>query len=73
MAGLASARARGRKGGRPLALSKAQVRLAQAAMGQRETRVRELCEELGITKATLYRYVAPDGSLRGRGQRVLGA
>ena len=32
LAGLASARARGRKGGRPHALSKAQVRLAQAAM-----------------------------------------
>ena len=31
LAGLASARARGRKGGRPHALSKAQVRLAQAA------------------------------------------
>ena len=34
LAGLASARARGRKGGRPHALSKAQVRLAQAAMAQ---------------------------------------
>ena len=32
LAGLASARARGRKGGRPHALSKAQLRLAQAAM-----------------------------------------
>lgn len=32
MAGLASARARGRKGGRKFALTKAQVRLAQAAM-----------------------------------------
>lgn len=35
MAGLAAARARGRKGGRKFALSKAQVRLAQAAMAQR--------------------------------------
>ena len=41
LAGLASARARGRKGGRPHALSKAQVRLAQAAMAQRDTKVSE--------------------------------
>ena len=68
LAGLASARARGRKGGRPHALSKAQVRLAQAAMAQRDTKVSELCLELGVTKATIYRYVAPDGSLRNRGR-----
>ena len=71
LAGLASARARGRKGGRPHALSKAQVRLAQAAMAQRDTKVSELCLELGVTKATIYRYVAPDGSLRDRGRQVL--
>ena len=53
LAGLASARARGRKGGRPHALSKAQVRLAQAAMAQRDTKVSELCLELGVTKATI--------------------
>ncbi|MCP4201087.1 MAG: recombinase family protein [bacterium] len=71
VAGLASARARGRKGGRRPALSKAQVRVAQAAMANRDTKVSELCQELGITKATLYRYVAPDGSLRERGERIL--
>ena len=71
LAGLASARARGRKGGRPHALSKAQVRLAQAAMEQRDTKVSELCLELGVTKATIYRYVAPDGSLRNRGRQAL--
>ena len=36
-AGLAAARARGRKGGRRFDLSKAQVRLAQAAMKNRDT------------------------------------
>ena len=71
LAGLASARARGRKGGRPHALSKAPVRLAQAAMAQRDTKVSELCLELGVTKATIYRYVAPDGSLRNRGRQAL--
>src|SRR3546814_8973163 len=64
MAGLAAARARGRKGGRKFALSKAQVRLAQAAMAQRDTSVSDLCKELGIERVTLYRYVGPNGELR---------
>jgi DNA invertase Pin-like site-specific DNA recombinase len=70
-AGLAAARARGRKGGRKFALTKAQVRLAQAAMGQKETRVSDLCEELGVTRVTLYRYVGPERELREHGRRVL--
>jgi DNA invertase Pin-like site-specific DNA recombinase len=71
LAGLAAARARGRKGGRHFALSKAKVRLAQAAMGKKETCISELCKELGVTRATLYRYVGPDGSLRKYGKQVL--
>ena len=72
MAGLAAARARGRKGGRKFALTKAQVRLAQAAMAQRDTSVSDLCKELGIERVTLYRYVGPKGELREYGKRVLG-
>ena len=72
MAGLAAARARGRKGGRKFALSKAQVRLAQAAMAERDTSVAVLCKELGIERVTLYRYVGPKGELRDYGKRVLG-
>ena len=71
LAGLEAARARGRKGGRRFVLSKTKVRMAQAAMGKKETCIRELCQELQITRATLYRYVAPDGSLRAYGQKVL--
>ena len=70
-AGLAAARARGRKGGRKFALTKAQVRLAQAAMGKKETKVSELCAELRVTRVTLYRYVGPKGELRDHGRRVL--
>lgn len=72
MAGLAAARARGRKGGRKFALTKAQVRLAQAAMAQRDTSVADLCREIGIERVTLYRYVGPNGELRDYGKRVLG-
>ena len=70
-AGLKAARARGRKGGRKFALSKAQVRLAQAAMAHRDTSVSELCSELGIKPVTLYRYVGPQGELREQGEKVL--
>ena len=71
MAGLAAARARGRKGGRRFSLTKAQVRLAQAAMGKKETTVGELCDELGVTRVTIYRYVGPDGKPREHGRKVL--
>jgi len=71
MAGLTSARARGRKGGRKFALSKAQVRLAQAAMANRDTSVTSLSKELGVRPVTLYRYVDPTGQLRDYGKRVL--
>lgn len=70
-AGLQAARARGRKGGRRFAMSKAQVRMAQAAMGKKETHVGSLCKELGVTRPTLYRYVDPDGRLREHGRQVL--
>ncbi|MEZ5936433.1 MAG: recombinase family protein [Alphaproteobacteria bacterium] len=71
-AGLAAARARGRKGGRRFALTKSKIRLAQAAMSSRDTSVAELCDELGIKPVTLYRYVGPNGELREHGKRVLG-
>ena len=71
-AGLASARARGRKGGRPYKMTPAKVRLAAASMGQPGTNVGELCKELGITRQTLYRHVSPTGKLRPDGKKVLG-
>ena len=64
VAGLASARARGRKGGRPFKMTPAKLRLAMAAMWQSETKVADLCTELGITRQTLYRHVSPKGELR---------
>ncbi|HWL28211.1 MAG TPA: recombinase family protein [Burkholderiaceae bacterium] len=70
-AGLAAARARGRFGGRPNKMTSAKLRLAMAAMGKPETRVDDLCVELGICRQTLYRHVAPDGSLRPAGQKLL--
>src|SRR5665213_4613634 len=71
-AGLAAARARGRKGGRKPKMTPAKVRLAAAAMGKKGTVVGDLYEELGITRATIYRYVSPTGELRRDGKKVIG-
>ncbi|OMJ31135.1 transposon DNA-invertase [Sphingomonas sp. Sph1(2015)] len=70
-AGLAAARARGRSGGRPFKMTPAKLRLAQAAMGKPETKVAELCAELGITRQTLYRFVGPKGEIRSDGEKLL--
>jgi DNA invertase Pin-like site-specific DNA recombinase len=71
-AGLVAARARGKSGGgAPYKMTAAKLRLAMAAMGQPETKVGELCKELGITRQTLYRHVAPDGSIRSDGEKLL--
>lgn len=72
LAGMASARARGRKGGRPYKMTQAKLRLAMASLGQLETKIGPLCEELGISKQTLYRHVGPTGELREDGKKLLG-
>ena len=71
IAGLSSARARGRNGGRPYIMTAAKLRLAQAAMANRDTRVSDLCKELGVTRQTLYRFVSPKGELRKDGNKLL--
>lgn len=71
-AGLASARARGRSGGRKPKMTAAKLRLAQAAMGKPETKIAELCAELGITRQTLYRHVDPKGAFRPDALKILG-
>ena len=72
VAGLAAARARGRKGGAPYKMTPAKVRLAAASMGKPGTNVSDLCKELGVTRQTLYRHVSPTGELRDDGRKILG-
>jgi DNA invertase Pin-like site-specific DNA recombinase len=70
-AGLVAARARGRRGGRPYKMTPAKLRLARAAMADRETNVGDLCRKLGVTRQTLYRHVGPAGELREDGKKLL--
>src|SRR5579859_1352778 len=57
-AGLAAARARGRKGGRPKKLkTDGKIAVAQRMFADKANSVQEICTTLGISRATLYRYV----------------
>ena len=60
LAGLAAARARGRKGGRPRKLSEKQVDLARRLYREKRHSVRDICQILGIAKPTLYEYLRRD-------------
>jgi len=59
MAGLAAARARGRMGGRPKSLDESQVKVAIALADAGELTINEICEQIGCSRSTYYRQVAP--------------
>ncbi|HEX9950966.1 MAG TPA: recombinase family protein [Rubricoccaceae bacterium] len=65
VAGMESARARGRTGGRKPALTRRQVELASRLIRDRETSIEDVCAAVGgVGRSTLYRYVGPDGTVR---------
>jgi DNA invertase Pin-like site-specific DNA recombinase len=56
-AGLSSARARGRMGGRPRCLSSAKEAVALRLYRERKHTVDEICQMMGVSKSTLYNYI----------------
>jgi len=70
-AGLAAARARGRKGGRPRKMTKTRLKMAMAAMSDPKSVAADVAKQLGITTTTLYSYVNGDGSPKALGQKLL--
>lgn len=62
MAGLNTARARGRYGGRPRAMDDRKIRLAQSMLADQSNTVADVCEELGVSRSTLYKYVGSGGT-----------
>jgi DNA invertase Pin-like site-specific DNA recombinase len=56
-AGLTSARARGRLGGRPKVIDKKKAKIAASLYADQKSSVPEICETLGISKATFYRHM----------------
>jgi DNA invertase Pin-like site-specific DNA recombinase len=58
MAGLRAARARGRVGGRPRKLDAKKTELAYRLYDEKKYAVKEICQMLGVSKPTLYAYLA---------------
>ena len=56
-AGLEAARARGRKGGRPRALSEKDLKQARALLADPDITVEDVARRLGVGPSTLYRYL----------------
>jgi DNA invertase Pin-like site-specific DNA recombinase len=57
LAGLDAARSRGRKGGRPRALTEKDLKQARALLADPEISVEDVARRLGVGTSTLYRYL----------------
>ena len=64
IAGLQATRARGRKGGRPPSLNSEKQKLAAKLYSEKNHSVKEICQLMGITKPTLYKYVRVQGVMQ---------
>lgn len=60
MAGLNSARARGRLGGRPKVMDEKKAAMARSMHQDDDLSVKEICITLGISRTTFYRYLRAD-------------
>ena len=70
--GLAQARKNGEQLGRPRKLESAEdVRKLQTLIQADDISVKSIAEDYGVTRQTLYNYVAPDGSLRKQGKAIV--
>jgi DNA invertase Pin-like site-specific DNA recombinase len=58
-AGLNAARVRGRRGGRPKALTARQISIAQSLYDDPENAIADICRTLKISRGTLYRHIKP--------------
>jgi DNA invertase Pin-like site-specific DNA recombinase len=56
-AGLAAARVRGRKGGRPKSLTKKKREWLYRLYDEKQHSIQEICELVGVSKSTLYAYL----------------
>ena len=70
-AGLAAARARGRKGGRPRKMDRSALMMAMAALADTNSNATDVAKRLGITTTILYLYINGDGSVKEAGHTIL--
>ena len=65
-AGLAAARARGRKGGRPSKMTPDKIKVAKQMLATGEYTMAEIAAVLGVSRASIYRALGEDATVRGR-------
>lgn len=71
--GLAAARARGRKGGRPRVMTAEKLKYAQHLMADQTRSITDICKELDdMPVSTLYQYLTGKGELKQLGRQLLG-
>ena len=71
-AGLAAARARGRKGGRPRKMDRSTLRAIQTLLRETDETAQTIAKRFSIGTPTLYTYLNGDGSLKEPGAKLMG-
>ena len=61
-AGLAAARARGRRGGRPTVMTPDKIRTARELYDRRDMTVAAIAKTLGVSRATIYTHLGDKNS-----------
>ena len=69
-AGLSAARARGRKGGRPMSVTPSKLDTAKRLMDDPALTMAEVAGRIGVARTTLYRALAREGTIEGRSVQV---
>src|SRR5947209_655941 len=70
-AGLAAARARGRTGGRPKAFGNPKkLAMAKTLYADKQRSIPEICQTLGVSRSTLYRYLAEQAEQEQEAEKV---
>lgn len=70
-AGLAAARARGRKGGRPRKMDQATLKAVQALLANINETAQAIAKRFGMGTVTLYTYLNGNGSLKEAGAKLM--
>jgi DNA invertase Pin-like site-specific DNA recombinase len=70
-AGLSSARARGRKGGRPKGVDEKKRKAALLLKNDPSRSVKEICDILGISRNTYYKYTQSESKLAEQPQKII--